>query len=237
MQNNGFYSNRKKKLRNQRKPIFNPKHFTNFNLETILKHFKEALCKAKRLTPSGSGSGSDTTEMLRQAQLTQLTSALDYYMHELGRYGITQIFMGRWMPNKHYERYGYRFTLPELEGVIRSDRLEEDIFRDTIGMKEHHLSYMQPNKIQGLFDVLGISFNDVCNRMNCDSQVCYKILESAGNKRNIVTHQAGRLEHTAEYISIKQEEIDEYFDFIEKFVNTTHIVANKIEARYKTRPQ
>lgn len=233
--NNGFYNKRKNKLRKQRKPVFSPKHFKNFNLETMLQHFTEALRKAKSLTPSVVHPGEDNAEMVRQAQLTQLTSALDYYMHELGRYGMTQIFMGVWKPNKHYKKYGYKFTLPEIEGIILSDRQEEDTFRDIIGTKEHRLSYMQPNKIQDLFDVLGISYNGVCNRMNCDPQYCYDILKAAGDNRNIVTHQAGRLEDTAEYISIGQEEIDKYSSFIEEFVRTVHLVASKMKKRSKAK--
>lgn len=234
MRNDSFYQSRDKQTSRKLRSAVDPQHFTKFNLDAIWDHFTEELDKTKKLAEEACQSDGSRLRALLHMQVTQLTSILDFYMHELGRYVMVQIFMGCWPRNKQYQSKRYDFFVPEIEGIILSGRQEEDTFRDFIGLKENAQSYIQPGKIQKLFEVLDISYQSVCDQTGYGAHTCTCILQDFGDVRNIVVHQTGRSAHTAKPINITQQTIDNYTRFLEKFVGAIHETAKRIESNFKS---
>ena len=187
MRNDSFYQSRDKQTSRKLRSAVDPQHFTKFNLDAIWDHFTEELDKTKKLAEEACQSDGSRLRALLHMQVTQLTSILDFYMHELGRYVMVQIFMGCWPRNKQYQSKRYDFFVPEIEGIILSGRQEEDTFRDFIGLKENAQSYIQPGKIQKLFEVLDISYQSVCDQTGYGAHTCTCILQDFGESATLLS--------------------------------------------------
>ena len=232
--NKSFYSPRNEGTRDRRQA---PPHFYSaapIDLNVIIQHFtedleitKELLALARELDKSKN----TKAESLRHALTARLSSMLDFYLHELSRYVLTQIFQDNWQISDEYSKLAYDITIPELNEIIYSDKKPVKMFYDFISKKEHYRSYINPNDIRQLLKRLCIPYEKVCSQSGYSVDKCNQILESLKRDRHTVVHQSGRQSHTAKPISITQTDLEDKTNFLEKFVGAIQTTAEQLHKK------
>ncbi len=93
-----------------------------FEIRQIRQHFEESLCAihaqftvADDLWHSGK---KEEAENIWRAQIIFLASAFDFYMHELTKYGLCEIYEERWNRTEKYENIQLR--MKDIEEALKS---------------------------------------------------------------------------------------------------------------------
>ena len=136
-----------------------------FSLEGIERHFNEALKRIReqlRVSAeiSDGGHEEEGAEILR-SQVVFIESAYDYFLHELIRLGVLNIFEGEWSDNdsKYLE---LQVSLGVLKKAL-SCQEAEDWLLEWITEKYSHVTLMDYSSLKDICVLLGISVKEVAD--------------------------------------------------------------------------
>ncbi|MCF0224713.1 MAG: hypothetical protein HUK20_10625 [Fibrobacter sp.] len=174
-------------------------HF-NENLKDVEEKFK--LAQKERATDSHSA------EEIWRSQVVFLESALDFYVHEVVKYGFLKIFNGDWAETVKSRNFRVRFPLvmemyKDAENAAQSlsDEIDE-INRENCFLGFEH---MQTNlKMVGL---------------GVDSK--YKeFITELYKRRNQIAHQSDRLPGSAAKLGISESDVKGYIKTVKEIVSS-----------------
>ncbi|WP_338557867.1 HEPN domain-containing protein [Paraclostridium sordellii] len=161
-----------------------------------------------------------------RSQIVFAMSSLDFYVHEIVRYGILSIFKGERERTLSYETFAVNLRCVEqaLKNLESVDWLDE-----WITLKHKASTFMDPSKIQGafslitkknVFDLVAKQFTLQGSNFNKDSLKA-KILEIY-KRRNSISHQSDRNEQTGELNNIEEDFVRDAIHIIKQFVIYSH---------------
>lgn len=191
----------------------------NFTINNIEKKF-ELVEELK-----SNGQFEIMNDVLR-SQIVFTMSALDYYMHEIVKYGILSIFKKERASTKSYE--GFAVTLSCVERAI-SNIESIDWLEEWINLKHKSNTFMDPKKIKDAFSLITKIdiFKKVAEKMSTDETILSKsdLTEKMSNiykRRNSISHQSDRDESTAVLNEIDEEFVRDVIHTIRNFVLYAH---------------
>ena len=209
-----------------------------FNLEEIKKHFSDSetlILKQIQLAESlvASGKVEEAKDVLR-SQIVFIDSAFDFYMHEVLKLGIINMFHGDWAPRT--EKYqNLKLDMKTLEAAITADE-SDDWLKHWINHEYAGKALMSYEDIADVCNLLGLNVKEIADRAFYDKnsrtptreKLKYK-LNSLFERRNQIAHQSDRKRENASREDISREYVKERLDDIRKIVEAVQYYATQKE--------
>lgn len=203
-----------------------------FELTEIKNHFDESLESIKKqfviaeeLLASGKNEEGKT---IFRSQIVFLEGILDFYMHEMTKYGLYKIFLGDWPKTDRYKNLS--IPMAELEKAMTVPESKEWFFAY---VNELFASVVMQDweTIRDQLNLFGVQWKSVCMEMypTMDEKhaidECKKLLAGLYKRRNIIAHQNDRDHASAVQNDISKEYVTEKINKINSFVESIHNVA------------
>lgn len=211
-------------------------HVEVFSIEEIECHFVETLTQimkqielADRL--EGQGYDKEAGEILR-SQIVQVEGAYDYFLHELLRFGVTNLYKGNWEDKgeKYMElQLSMRILKRAMEGK------EDDWVKEWVTEKYSYVTLMDYEIfVREVCGILGISVKEVADLAFYKLRGKEKTTKTLENeikeiykRRNQIAHQSDRKMGTAKREKISKEYVLEKIGIIKKIVMALCEIARK----------
>lgn len=199
-----------------------------FELDQIVRHFKETIEAIKaqfhvadELIEAGK---LVEGENIWRAQIVFLASALDFYMHELTKYGLCEIYDENWEKTEKYNNL--QISMDVIEIALKSGE-DIDWFLEYINGYYQKMTMVSFNSVKDQLNLLGIDLVEVAANAFYErggtekpKDKLKRRLNELFGRRNIIAHQTDR-EHTdAQIKSITKEIVENFIEDIEKIVSS-----------------
>ena len=199
-----------------------------FELDQILQHFTETMQAinaqfdvANELLESGKVV---EAENIWRAQIIFLASAFDFYMHEVTKYGLCEIYNENWERTDKYDNL--QINMKVIEMALKSGE-DIDWFLEYINGYYRTVTMVSYESVRDQLNLLGINLPLVADGAfyqrggieNTKDKLKRRLNELFG-RRNIIAHQSDRA-HTDAQVNVITKEIVQNFIFdIEKIVSS-----------------
>ena len=207
-----------------------PIRVVNFDLNDIELHFKVNLNSLKRhfkladeLVSLGK---TDEAKDIWRTQIVFLESALDFYLHEITKFGMNKIFNNEWSHTEKFKNYTLR-----LSDVIQAISNPEDAswFVEHVNSTIMNESFMDFDSIRDQLNLIGIKVSKVADRafhvQGCSEPTLQQLkrhLNRIFRRRNHIVHQSDRSHLSGVINDITKVYVEEEIEIIEKIVNSIH---------------
>lgn len=181
----------------------------NTNISDIRSHFQTADDLLALQPPK-----QIAAEDIWRSQIVFLDSALDFYIHEIVKYGIIKMFNREWAESNDYKKFKVRlsFAVDLAQNPSSASRLLEEIDE-----MNKHSCFMGARKIKDQFRALDISYTLSSSEIN--------LLDDLFNRRNQIAHQSDRIPGQQQKQPISKNYVENFINRIEDFVvNNLHPV-------------
>lgn len=193
--------------------------------DKIIGNFREAILNIRsKFTMvaklESEGMVEESKDILR-SQVVFLLSALDFYMHEIVKYGILKMFKGERSKTKSYQNF--IVSLETVEKAILHpesiDWLEEEIIH-----RNHHKTFLKPSEIKAQLSLISTKkIFDIAAGQVSDSVTLTTQIEELYKRRNAIAHQADRDNSTGQLNEIEVDQTTQYIDLVSKFIEAVHV--------------
>ncbi|MEO3150282.1 HEPN domain-containing protein, partial [Turicibacter sanguinis] len=158
---------------------------------------------------------------IMRSQIALLMSTLDFYFHELVKYGILQMFKGEKSETKSYKNFSISISCVKqaLENPESVDWLEEFIIA-----KHKGLTIMSESKIKEAIALISSQkiYTDVMKKLEEDYTNPKGMLKELYKRRNYIVHQSDRDEISRDVYDITKAETEKNINFIISFIEEVH---------------
>lgn len=186
------------------------------NLELITKQFSIA----EKLLQEGK---TDAAETIWRTQIVLLSSAFDFFMHEIVWYGLDKIYDGNWSQTEQYKNLTIRI---EVLQTIIEDLDSKEWFTDYITEKYKRQTLMCFGDVRDHLNLIGVSVKNIAKnafyqqgcKVSPEDQMKQK-LDGLYSRRNRIAHQSDRSERDAEREAITENQVKNYIENTNKIVN------------------
>lgn len=207
----------------ERRPI----HIVSFELDEIMFHFNENIENiTNHFTLADQLWAENNIEAAKdiwRSQILFLESALDFYIHEITKYGMPRILNGEWSLTQKFNNYPLN-----LASVIDAIRNPEDTswFLESINQTYAASTFMSYSAIKEQMNLIGIDkkyiADEVFHQQGSTEDTMTQLknsLDELYNRRNAIAHQSDRNHHDACRKDIEKEYVVKAIDTIEKIVS------------------
>lgn len=207
-----------------------------FSLDDIKRHFNDSLSlilKQIQLADNLFTSGliEEAKDILR-SQIVFIDSAFDFYLHEILKLGIINLFHGDWTPKT--DKYNnLLLDMKTLEAAIK-DEGNDEWLKNWINNKYSGKPLMSYEDFADVCNLLALNVQDIANKLFYDKnsrtptrdKLKY-ILNGLFARRNQIAHQSDRKRENAERDDITEEYVNEKLDNIKNIVEAVHFFASQ----------
>lgn len=201
-----------------------------FSLEDIRQHFNENLDHIKQqynVAESLIESGKiEDAENIWRSQIVFLDSALDFYLHELTKYGLLKMFEGEWRRTVKYNNLSVK--IPFIEKALSAPE-ENEWFKEFSNEVFSNVPMMSFDAVKSQINLIGLKLSEIAdNAFYCagsDEKTQDKLkrrIKELYDRRNLIAHQSDRKAHNAERESISREMVESFVKDVEKIVDAIH---------------
>ncbi|WP_294708734.1 HEPN domain-containing protein [uncultured Fusobacterium sp.] len=210
--------------KNKKERIQNVSKVTQFSHEDIKNHFRENIESIKNSFEilEDNNLNEDHKQNILRSQIMFLDSALDFYMHEITKYGMKKMYDGQWDRTEKY--LNVKINLDDMH--IIEDENAKDFFNDIINKSISSETFMSATSIMNQFKLLGFNIDNILNVAfyksgdNVSTREKFKVLiNGLYNRRNKIAHQSDRNPANSEKSSIDREFVEKNIDIVIKFVS------------------
>lgn len=197
-----------------------------YQLDAIKEHYDENLDLIRKQFPIAAQlvqeGKTDAAETIWRTQIVLLSSAFDFFMHEIVWYGLDKIYDGDWPQTEQYKNLSIR--LETLQTIIQ-DLDSKEWFANYITEKYKTQTIMIFGDVRDHLNLIGVSVDAVakeafyqqsCNIKPRDQMK--KKLDSLYSRRNRIAHQTDRSERDAVRQTISNEQVEKYIEDVNKIV-------------------
>lgn len=199
-----------------------------FELNQIMQHFTEsvqAIYTQFELADELISAGKiNEGENIWRAQIIFLTSAFDFYMHELTKYGLCEIYDENWERTEKYSNL--QVGMKTIEIALKSGE-DIDWFLEYINDYYKAITMVSYESVKDQLNLLGIDLKKVADRAfyNRGEREKTRVklrrrLNELFSRRNIIAHQSDRAHADAQVKNITKEIVQDFMDDIQRIVNS-----------------
>lgn len=202
-----------------------PSHTIQFELSAITNRFTNNLLSIKsqfELAEQLKAENNIQYKDVLRSQVVFLDSALDFFMHEVTKYGMIQIFQGVWEKTERYDNFTIR--LGEISDILRNPE-QENWFLDIVNDSYAEDTFMSSDAVIGQLNLIGVKWQSVADRAFYEQgsttptkDKFKQTLNTLFRRRNQIAHQADCSHETGAKIDIEREDVEKYIADIEKIV-------------------
>lgn len=161
--------------------------------------------------------------MIWRSQVVLAEGLLDYFIHEMSKYCLFQMFIGAWEKSEKYSRI--MVPMSKVENAINATDSGEWFF-EYINTKFARDVFMASETMKDQLNLIGIGFSDTMvkafprDKNETSIKDGTRIVQELFQRRNEIAHQNDRNHATNEQNDISREYVDDYIDKIEHIVNS-----------------
>lgn len=218
-----------------REKISSNTNVVRFQLDEIESHFNENLQYIKAQFNIADElmqrTREDDARNIWSSQIVFLESAFDFYLHELTKYGLSEMFAGNWDKTEKYCNLSVRMSIVDRALNAREDT---DWFLDFVNGFYREITLVSYKSVKDQMNLLGLDLQEIADavfyEVNSDIKTKDKLencLEGLYNKRNVIAHQSGRRHSDAKREAVTKNIVEEYIEAIEKIVRKIHELAKQ----------
>ena len=204
------------------RPVVTPVHFTP---QEILAHYNESIDGIKRqfqvakdLQSAGNEDGGKT---IWRSQVVLAEGLLDYFIHEVSKYCLFQMFTGQWDKT---DKYGsFMVPLSKVEQAISTKDTAEWFF-EFINERLARDVFLSNECMRDQLNLIGVGYVPaMVKAFPRDKEETSKkdgamIVQELFRRRNEIAHQNDRSHANAEQTDITEEYVIEYLGKIDSIV-------------------
>lgn len=201
---------------------------TEVRLDEIMGHFTETIQAinaqfdvADELQKSGKAAEGKN---IWRAQIVFLASALDFYMHELTKYGLCEIYSENWERTDKYRNI--QIKMEAIEEALKSGE-ESDWFLEYINGYYQAITMVSYGSVKEQLNLLGVDLAAVADRafhqkdgLEKTKDKLKRRLNELFGRRNIIAHQTDRAHTDAQFNDITKEIVQNFIFDVEKIVRS-----------------
>ena len=218
-----------------REKISSASNVVKFQLNEIEEHFDENLQYiqsqfdiADELVQSAR---EEDARNIWSSQIVFLESAFDFYLHELSKFGLSEMFVGNWDKTEKYNNLSVRMSI--VDKVLNA-REDTEWFLEFVSEFYRELTLVSYKSVKDQMNLLGLELQDIADAVfyEVGSNIKTKdklenCLEGLYNKRNIIAHQSGRRHSDAQREEVTKDMVEKYIKEIEKIVRKIQELARQ----------
>jgi hypothetical protein len=212
-----------------------------FTLEEIMQHFFETLEIIKKENALGDelyqAKRKDEAEYIWRGQILLLAGALDFYMHELTKIGLCEIYDGNWQSTEKYKNIQVTMKYVEI-GLKSNDHI--DWFLDYVDQRFKYNTMVSFKDVKNQLNLLGINVSNIADSVFYDrdgeektNDKLKRRLDELFDRRNIIVHQTDRAHKDAQLKAIEKADVQNFIEDVEKIVCAIDNEARKMNMCYK----
>lgn len=178
----------------------------SIDLAKIQKDFNANLANIKSkfdIVKSLLDSNKDAAEDILRSQIVFLDSALDFYIHEIAKYGMSQIINDDWQSTVPFNKY--KISMEFAKKIIKTPE-NLNLFLEEIEETNQKNCFMKYKNIERQLELIGIKIN---KEIEIEKQI-----DSLFTRRNEIAHQADVT--NGKKNSISESDVNEFISCVEK---------------------
>lgn len=209
------------------------KGIQKFSLHQIKQHFDETVKSIEEQFKIADGfvnNKLDGKEYIWRSQIVFLVAALDFYMHELTKYGLCEIFGGNWEKTNKYKNI--KIEMETVHKILEAgDKIS--CFREYVDKRYQKITMMSFDSINEQFKLLGIDATVISNSAFSktepigDKNELKTRLDSLYRRRNLIAHQNDRSHADATIQDIFEDEVRQFIDDTIKIIDSIDSAVHK----------
>ena len=168
-------------------------------------------------------------EAIWRSQVVFLESALDYYLHEVSKYGMLKIFSGNWVKTDKYKNYQIPMRCVE-EGLKNPE--SKAWLLQYLNERFSKEVYLSAESMKDQLNLLGVFFNNVMDKAfpkTFPADPSYregkKVVKELFERRNQIAHQTDRQHNDATPNAISKEYVEQCFADVSAIANSIQTIA------------
>ena len=147
----------------------------------------------------------EAADYLRRSQVMFLTSTLDNFMHEVIRFGMKEVFVGKWKMTNAFLSYQVPFRIVFDYKKGREDR---ETFIDSVDDEFRRITLTYADQIKGKLSLVGLTV-DVPKELDSG-------LRNLNKRRNAIAHQGDAVRGSDEKTRISSGEVKYFISLVSK---------------------
>ena len=165
-------------------------------------------------------------ETVLRAQIAFSEGIMDFYIHELSKYCLHQMFTGDWGKTPKYG--SLKIPMSKVERALLLSP-KDDWFFEHVNEEYSTCVFLGCEPMKEQLNLIGVPFNETIKIAFQDMEPsdAKELINRQFARRNRIVHQNDRKHATAEQESISSSFAREYVDNIKKLVSAMHVVALK----------
>lgn len=218
-----------------REKISSASNIVKFQLNEIEEHFDENLQYiqsqfdiADELVQS---QREEEARNIWSSQIVFLESAFDFYLHELTKFGLSEMFVGNWDKTEKYNNLSVRMSIVDKALNAREDT---EWFLEFVNGFYRELTLVSYKSVKDQMNLLGLELQDIADavfyEMGSNIKTKDKLencLEGLYHKRNVIAHQSGRRHSDAQREEVTKDMVEKYIEEVEKIVRKIQDLARQ----------
>lgn len=201
-------------------------HITRFQLSEIEEHFDENLqyihAQFDIADELLQNNRIEEARNIWSSQIVFLESAFDFYLHEITKFGLSEMFAGNWEKTEKYNNLSVRMSVVDKALNAREDT---EWFLEYVNGFYREITLVSYKSVKDQMNLLGLELQEIADavfyEMGSEIKTKDKLencLEELYHRRNIIAHQSGRRHTDAHREEISKDTVEEYIEKIEKIV-------------------
>ena len=198
-----------------------------FEPQQIKDHFNESISKINSMFNifdqlMASKQEEQAKDILR-TQIVFLVSALDFYVHEITKYGLVRIFDGDWDLTEKYSNICVPMNV--LNEALKQGE-SSDWFVDFINDRFSSMTFVSYESIKGQMNLLGLKIQLVADTVFSErgstvpsADKLKNRLDELFHRRNVIAHQFDRRHENAETLDIDRKTVEDYINDVERIID------------------
>jgi len=194
-----------------------------FNLAEIKSHFDESASAIRALFSIANHEENEDMCNIWRAQIVFLVSAFDFYMHEITKFGLCEIFDGNWGETVKFKNT--TITMRDIKWALENGWTTE-WFLQLVNNSYSDMTMVSYKAVKDQMSLLGIKIADIAKtafyKQGSHEKTDEKLkrrLNELYHRRNIIAHQADRAHTDAQKGAISMQIVKEFIDDTEKIVS------------------
>lgn len=210
------------------------KNVVKFDIDEIGEHFTSAISEIGSFFDVADSfikeNRCDEANYIFRTQVVMLESAFDFYLHELLKYGLNQIFTENWPQTEKYKNILMRMETVDAALKCNDDEWFLEFVNDNYA-KSTLTSY---DAVHELIRLLDLDFSDIANRTFYERGSSEKPqdkfkrrINELYNRRNAIAHQYDREHRDASANAISEPEVRAFLNDTVAIVNAINTVVSE----------
>lgn len=168
-------------------------------------------------------------ETIWRSQIVFLESALDFYIHEISKYGMLNIFSGDWSKTEKYNNY--QVPLKYVEEGFKNPESKAWLLQ-YLNERFSTEVYLSAESMKNQLNLLGLSFKTVMEKAFPKNSVQVstyregkKVVKELFERRNQIAHQTDRKHDDATQNTISKEYVEQCFADVRAIADSIQTIA------------